>query len=303
MVPEGHIGLSNEKVQERTVGTFEVALSYLKKDQRTGHFVIHAFSKTFDAGPYLQRTNLSFGGYRRRDRKNFLERLGFHFSDTCSILSGTICYFTVIEETDQGEALAGGFQYQVRINAIHQRFRKFADNLEETYNKMKDIDRMLLDAGFELPWEDLKPAPVVFAKDEKVYEKGQVYDFYTDIRNITQAAKSEVFIIDAYANEEVLDLYLEKLPTAIQMRILTKEAKGNFMTVAQKFKQKPGVSFEVRQSQDAHDRLFFIDNTCWVTGQSIKDAGKKPTYLVRLESHDAVRKAFEDVWKNAKPLI
>jgi hypothetical protein len=301
---EGHVGLSNEKAQERTVGTFQVALSYLKKDQRTAYFVIHAYSNTYDIGPHLQRTNLAFGGYRRGgDRKNFLQRLGFRFSDTCNVLDGGRCYFAMIEEVDRDEQLAGGLEHHLRVNAIHERFRKFADGLEDLYNKMKEVDRMLFDAGFELPWEDLKLAPVVFAKDEKVYAKGQVYDFYTDIRDITQAAKNEVLVIDAYANEEVIDLYLEKLPMAIKMRILTKEPKDNFMTIAQKFKQKPGVRFEARQSQDVHDRLFFIDNTCWVAGQSIKDAGKKPTYLVRLESHDVVRRVFEDVWTNAKPLI
>jgi predicted RNA-binding protein associated with RNAse of E/G family len=44
-----------------------------------------------------------------------------------------------------------------------------------------------------------------------VYEKGQVYDFYKDIREITQTAKNEAFVIDAYPDAEVLDLYLEKL--------------------------------------------------------------------------------------------
>jgi len=66
---------------------------------------------------------------------------------------------------------------------------------------------------------------------------------------------------------------------------------------------KPDVDFEVRQSKDCHDRLFFIDNECWVMGQSVKDAGKKPTYLVKIEAYDLFREVFNDLWKNASALI
>jgi len=303
MPSEGHVGLSNEKREDRNVGAFNTSLSYLTRDERTACFVIHVYSNTFDLSPHLQRTNLAFSGYRTRGRKNFLERLGFAFSSTCNILTGGKCYFHVIEEVQRGDRFEGGVENMLRISAIHERFRKFADGLEDTYNHMREIDQKLFNMGFELPWEDLKLAPVVFSKDEKVYEKGMVYDFYTDIREITQTAKNEAFVIDAYPDEEVLDLYLEKLSPTVRMRILANKPKGNFMAVAKKFKQKPGVTFEVRGSPDCHDRLFFVDNSCWVMGQSIKDAGKKPTYLARMESHDLFRKVFEELWRNATQLV
>ena len=140
-------------------------------------------------------------------------------------------------------------------------------------------------------------------KEEKVYPKGHVYDFYKDIRDKTKDAKSEVFVIDSYVDEELLDLYLEKIPTGVKIKILTNKPKGNFVTVAQKFKVKPQVDFEVRVTKDCHDRLFFIDNQCWVMGQSIKDAGHKPTYLIKIEGHDLFRSVFDDLWKNASKLI
>jgi len=142
-----------------------------------------------------------------------------------------------------------------------------------------------------------------YGKEEKVYPKGHIYDFYKDIRDITKDAKNEVFVIDAYVDEELLNLYLEKIPIGVKIRILTNKPKGNFVTVAQKFKTRPNVDFEVRKSKDCHDRLFFIDNECWVMGQSIKDAGKKPTYLIKIKGYDLFRKVFDDLWKNASPLI
>jgi len=296
---EGHVGLSNEKVKEATSGEFFGALSYLKVDQRRAYFVIHVYSNTFDYSPYLQRSNIR----SRTERPNFLERLGFSFSDSCNVLHDGKCYYHAIEEVDREGFLRDGMQHHLRISTIHERFDKFMVNLKQIYDDMAKIDRMLLDAGIKLPWEGMSLAPVTYQAGEKVYEKGQVYDFYKDIREITQQAKSEVFLIDAYPDEEVLDLYLEKIPTGMRIRILANKPKGNFLTVAQKFKKKPSVKFEVRASNDCHDRLFFVDDACWVMGQSLKDAAKKPTYLVKIESHDLFRKVFEDLWSQAQALV
>ncbi len=295
---EGHIGLSNVKVNEVTSGEFYGALSYLKADQGRAYFVIHVYSNGFDYSPYLQRSNV--GG--NRERPNFLERLGFSFSDSCNILPGK-CYYRVVEEVDRNRRSTDFLQEHMRTTAIHDVFKKFISNLKEIYDEMAKVDRMLFDAGIELPWMDLKLRPVIYEAGEKIYEKGQVYDFYKDIREITKQVKAEVFLIDAYPDEEVLDLYLEKIPPGIKIRILSNKPQGNFATVAQKFKKRPGVNFDVRVNKDCHDRLFFVDNTCWVMGQSLKDAGKKPTYLVKIESHDLFKKVFEDLWSQSQVLV
>jgi hypothetical protein len=295
---EGHVGLSNEKVNEAGSGEFLGRLSYLKVSQQSAFFVIHVYSNTFDYSPYLQRSNV-----RGKDRReNFLERLGFAFCDSCNIMPDGRCYYRVVEEVDRNEALSPMQEHQ-RIDTVHTAFKRFATNLKAIYDEMLTVDKMLLEAGIELPWANLKPQAIVYGQGEKVYEKGQVYDFYTDIRDITKQAKSEVFLIDAYADEEILNLYLEKIATGIKIRILTNTPKGNFVIVAKKFKMNPGVNFEARTSKDSHDRLFFIDDSCWVMGQSFKDAGKKPTYLVKIESHQLFRKVFEDLWTRAQPLV
>jgi hypothetical protein len=299
MTGEGHVGLSNEKVNEATSGEFFGVLSYLKLDQRRAQFVIHVYSNTFDTSPFLQRSNV-----RGRDkRENFLERLGFKFCDSCNILHDGRCYNRVLEEVGRDDLLTDTSQHMLRVQTIHDAFKKFMANLQEIYNLMLKADQMLFEAGFQLPWEDLKLRPIVYAETEKVYEKGQIYDFYTDIREITQQAKNEVFLIDAYPDEDVLNLYIEKVPAGIKIRILTNKPQANFLKVAQMFKAKPGVTFEVRESKDCHDRLFFVDDNCWVMGQSLKDAGKKPTYLVKIESHQLFRKVFEDLWNQGRALV
>ena len=304
MGDEGHIGLKNDNVNEGTSGDFFGALSALKVDQQRTYFVIHVYSNTFHSTDYLERSNIrQIPSGRTSKRKNFLERLGFVFSDSCNILKEGRCYYKRLEEIRGGGMLSDDPDDWMRVRLMHEAFKKFISNLQGIYEAMLDVDTMLFEAGIELPWSDLKLAPIVSDTKEKVYEKGQVYDFYKDIREITQLAKHEAFLVDAYPDEEVLDLYLEKVPAGVKIRILTNTPKGKFLAVAQKFKMKPGVSFEVKASSDCHDRLYFIDGECWVTGQSLKDAGKKPTYLVKIEGGALFKKVWEDLWSQSQALI
>jgi hypothetical protein len=154
---------------------------------------------------------------------------------------------------------------------------------------------------WNLRWDEI---PLINNEQrEKVYEVGQSYDFYKDIRSIIQNAKTGVFLIDAYVNEEALNLYLESMPNSVKIRILTKKPQGNFLTVAKKFKAKPAIAFEVKQSNDIHDRVLFVDDLCFVMGQSLLDAAaKKPTYLIRIENIQ-LRELHERLWASASTIV
>ena len=191
----------------------------------------------------------------------------------------------------------------VELDINVQKFLKDQSELAELQEIVRTIPRKSIEIRREVRIKKKQRLTSKKGKEEKVYPKGHIYDFYKDIRNITKDAKNEVFVIDAYVDEELLNLYLEKIPIGVKIRILTKEPKGNFVTVAQKFKIKPKVDFEVRRSNDCHDRLFFVDDECWVMGQSVKDAGKKPTYLVKIEGYDLFRNVFDDLWKMASKLV
>jgi hypothetical protein len=50
-------------------------------------------------------------------------------------------------------------------------------------------------------------------------------------------------------------------------------------------------AFELRSSKELHDRLVLVDgDSAWIMGGSIKDAGKKATYLIPLPSPIAAAK-------------
>jgi len=146
----------------------------------------------------------------------------------------------------------------------------------------------------QLPEEEIKG----------VYEAGERYDFYRDLSSLIATATGEVLIVDAYLDEEVFNLYVEKVPGSVTVRILSNKIGGNVETVARMYAKSR--SLELRSSVDVHDRMLFIDQRGWVIGQSIKDAArKKPTYLMELEepSFSTERDIHNKIWSAATSVI
>jgi hypothetical protein len=155
------------------------------------------------------------------------------------------------------------------------------------------ISKVLHELEIKYPEEDKK----------QVYAAGEAYDFYSDFRCVVLSANISVFLIDPYINEEVFNLYIDKLPNEISCRVLLGKLNDNVRAIVEKLKLSPKRKVEVRQSKGMHDRVVFIDNAhCWLLGQSIKDAAKKkPTYLVELPEELTPEKLsyYERIWGEA----
>jgi hypothetical protein len=136
------------------------------------------------------------------------------------------------------------------------------------------------------------------------YEPADEYAFYRDLSSLIQAAAQEVFIVDAYLDEQVFNLYVSKVPNGAPVRILSNKIGTNVETVARMYaKSSP---LELRSSSHIHDRVIFLDQRGWVTGQSIKDAArKKPTYLIELDDPllTASRNIHSQIWAAASVII
>ena len=137
-----------------------------------------------------------------------------------------------------------------------------------------------------------------------VYGPGDEYAFYRDLSSLIQGATQEVFIVDAYLDEQVFNLYLSKVPNGVPVRILSNKIGTNVETVARMYgKNRP---LKMRASADIRDRAIFLDQRGWVTGQSIKDAArKKPTYMIELNEPllTASRKIHNQIWAVATAII
>lgn len=134
-----------------------------------------------------------------------------------------------------------------------------------------------------------------------VYEAGEEYEFYRDVKVCLKFAQKEIFVIDPYLNTEIFDVYASAIPRTIKFRLLSANIPGNVKTLGQKY--ATGGNFEFRASPSVHDRVLFADNRVWLCGQSLKDAAKrKPTYIVE-HDESLMRNIYETIWQAATSVI
>jgi hypothetical protein len=134
-----------------------------------------------------------------------------------------------------------------------------------------------------------------------VYEPGEEYEFYADVKYILSLGRKEVFIIDPYVDSELFDVYAGVLPRTIFFRLMSAHIPSNVLALAKKYVS--GGNFQFKSSALIHDRVIFVDKRVWLAGQSIKDAAKKkPTYIVE---HDEalMRGVYENIWSRATTVV
>ena len=141
---------------------------------------------------------------------------------------------------------------------------------------------------------------------DRVFGPGAVYDFFKSLRDLLASAQQSVLIVDPYLDDEIFDVYLTGMAHGIAVRLLTRHTAASFPAAIAKFIQQSKMNVEARRSDRLHDRVIFLDGrSCWVLGQSIKDAAKsKVTYLAPLENETVhlKREFYEQIWAEAKPI-
>ena len=174
--------------------------------------------------------------------------------------------------------------------------------LEEELVSQPTIDQLnIRNGGIYITHEGIK-----YLREEggafQVYGVGEAYKFHLDLVKKLSEVRESVFIIDPYFDAKNFDLYIPFIPANVKVRILLKDYTNPFMTVLRKFRASEAANLEVRESQDIHDRILFIDGKCWVIGQSIKDAAmKKPTYVI-LSEENKMQEKYEPIWEEAESL-
>jgi hypothetical protein len=144
------------------------------------------------------------------------------------------------------------------------------------------------------------------AATDQSFGPGAVYDFFKALRDLLASAEQSIFIVDPYLDEQIFDTYLAGVASQVEVRLLTYKVNASFSPAVEKFAKQNKMAVEARCSDKIHDRVLFLDGrSCWVLGQSIKDAAKaKPTYLAPLDENTTVLKktTYEQIWTVATPL-
>lgn len=134
------------------------------------------------------------------------------------------------------------------------------------------------------------------------YAPGDTYRFFADLKGIINTAQHGVMVIDPYFNGESFDAYLASATPAVQIRVLADRYAKDIAGYISKHTGQYKTNIELRSSSELHDRLVLIDDdAAWIMGGSIKDAGKKATYLIPLASPIAAAKnaIYLEIWNRA----
>jgi hypothetical protein len=141
---------------------------------------------------------------------------------------------------------------------------------------------------------------------QQVFGPGAVYDFLKALRDILGSASASLLIVDPYLDAEIFDTYLATVSPQVMVRLLAREYGPALKASVPKFVAQTGANVAIRIAKPLHDRVVFVDGaSCWVLGQSIKDAAKKgPTYVAPLAADAASLKyaVYDSIWGEATPL-
>lgn len=137
------------------------------------------------------------------------------------------------------------------------------------------------------------------------YAAGEYYDYFRDLKEIIGRATNQLVIVDPYFDGKAFQAYLSEVSNQVEIRILADRYSTDVKQYAERHAQQHGTRIELRRSKELHDRLIFVDREdCWITGGSVKDAGKRPAYLIPAQPVIGQKKLeiYQDVWRHAQPL-
>lgn len=133
-------------------------------------------------------------------------------------------------------------------------------------------------------------------KINEIYFDGQIFDAYSKIQEIFNEAKEKLVIIDAYADNTILDI-IKRL--RVEVIIITKE--NNLLTKQDIIKyNKQYYNLKVIYDHTFHDRYFILDDKkVYHCGASINRIGYK-TFSITLVNDIEVCKLLIDKIKSIK---
>ena len=108
---------------------------------------------------------------------------------------------------------------------------------------------------------------------EGVFYDGQIFDAYVQIVSLIKQARYSIVLIDNYIDEATLTM-LSKREAGVSATIYTRQLSQQQQLDVQRHNQQyPPININVCQHN--HDRFLIIDDTVYLFGASLKDAGKK----------------------------
>lgn len=115
------------------------------------------------------------------------------------------------------------------------------------------------------------------SKRNTIIYEGKIYDAYSVMLDIFNEAKGEIIIVDNYVNKELLDILRE-----VDKKIIVISNNMNNELIKKYESQYDNTQFV--SDNPFHDRYIILDRKeAYVSGMSLKDVGKKYSYINKIE--------------------
>jgi hypothetical protein len=142
---------------------------------------------------------------------------------------------------------------------------------------------------------------------------GHPFNAFAEVGSVLGTAKTDVLIVDPYANEKVLIDFGLQIPEGVALRILAgeKSRKTALQPAAQRWARQFGSTrpLDVRvhsEPEALHERLILVDGSvAWTLTHSFNALAEQAhTSILRDDPKGAAAKiaVYEQLWQNAKPL-
>ena len=157
------------------------------------------------------------------------------------------------------------------------RFRQWANNVLKQYmlhgysinKRFEYIEQRLGTVEGKVDFFVRSSLPPV----EGIFYDGQIFDAYAHIVSLIKQARHSIVLIDNYIDESTLTM-LSKRDAGVSATIYTHQlSQQQQLDVLRHNQQYPPVNINVCRHN--HDRFLIIDDTVYLFGASLKDAGKK----------------------------
>ena len=156
--------------------------------------------------------------------------------------------------------LLRGYAVNPHIRYIEQRIdNKLQEHTEQIHKLQNKVDFFIRTS--------LPPKEGIFCA-------GQIYDAFELVTRLIKAAKKSILLIDNYVDDSVLTMMSGK-ESGVQVDIYTKDLPETLTLAAAKFNGQYG-GLTLHQTNSVHDRFLILDDeTIFLIGASLKDAGKR----------------------------
>jgi len=231
-------------------------------------------------------------------REEYYEILRFQ-SETLELKQGQYNKYLHYAFTEQGVAMLSAVlrtdvaeEISIAIMDAFVEMKKYISNnlLEQKY-----INNQVMKNR-----EDIKLLQESFSKfqekrqSNEIYFNGQIYDAYSKIIDILKEAKSEIVIIDAYADKSVLDL-IRKINVNVTLIVKSKSLLTK--TDIDKY-NKQYKNLKVIYNDTFHDRYFILNkNKVYHCGTSLNRIGTKTFSINKIDDKLVIDKLINNVYE------